>query len=197
MTQEELFIRLQQAEVIRSQRRTLSIEVCPDGKLRIRAPRSSSEQEIRRFVRRNLNWIVRRLDLAEKRRRERGNKDIRPFTREELAELAARARRELPPRVQAYAGEMGVAAGRITIRSQKTRWGSCSSKGGLSFNCLLMLAPREVQDYVVVHELAHRIHMDHSPAFWAVVESVLPDHRAQRKWLRTQGQTLIERRRIS
>ena len=71
--------------------------------------------------------------------------------------------------------ERCVSYGRISIREQKTRWGSCSSKGNLNFNWRLILAPEEVLDYVVVHELAHRREMNHSKAFYAIVESVLPD----------------------
>ena len=84
------------------------------------------------------------------------------------------------------------AYGRISIREQKTRWGSCSSKGNLNFNWRLILAPEEVLNYVVVHELAHRREMNHSKAFYAIVESVLPDYRTARKWLRDKGQTLWE-----
>ena len=88
---------------------------------------------------------------------------------------------------------VGVSYGGITIRAQKTRWGSCSSKGNLNFNCLLLLAPAEVLDYVVVHELCHRREMNHSPKFWAEVERVLPDYDARRKWLKENGPGLISR----
>ena len=88
---------------------------------------------------------------------------------------------------------MGVTYGRITIRSQHTLWGSCSSKGNLNFNCLLMLTPPEVLDYVVVHELCHRKEMNHSARFWAEVEHVLSDYEIRRKWLRENGTALISR----
>lgn len=92
-----------------------------------------------------------------------------------------------------YAKQIGVTYGRITIRNQKTRWGSCSSKGNLNFNCLLMLTPPEVIDYVVVHELCHRKEMNHSGAFWAEVEKVLPDYKEQVKWLKENGAQIIGR----
>jgi len=88
---------------------------------------------------------------------------------------------------------VGVDYGRITIRSQRTRWGSCSAKGNLNFNCLLMLCPEEVRDYVVIHELCHRKELNHSPKFWAEVEKVCPDHARQRKWLKENGGSLIAR----
>ena len=92
-----------------------------------------------------------------------------------------------------FAPLVGVTYGRITIRSQHTLWGSCSSKGNLNFNCLLMLTPPEVLDYVVVHELCHRKEMNHSARFRAEVEHVLPDYEIQRKWLRENGTALIFR----
>ena len=82
---------------------------------------------------------------------------------------------------------MGVTCGRISIREQKTRWGSCSGQGNLNFNWKLILMPPEILDYVVVHELAHRKQMNHSPAFWAEVERILPDWRERRRWLREKG----------
>ena len=88
---------------------------------------------------------------------------------------------------------MGVSYGRITIRCQKTRWGSCSAKGNLNFNCLLMLAPPEVADYVVVHELCHRKHMNHGAAFWSEVARILPDYARHRAWLKENGSRLLAR----
>ena len=96
-----------------------------------------------------------------------------------------------PKRAAYYLPFTGGSFQRITIRDQKTRWGSCSARGTLSFNWRLMLAPPAVLDYVVVHELCHLTHMNHSPAFWALVESVCPDYRIHRKWLKEHGQELI------
>jgi predicted metal-dependent hydrolase len=85
---------------------------------------------------------------------------------------------------------MGVTYGRISIREQKTRWGSCSSAGNLNYNWRLIFAPEEIVDYIVVHELAHRLEMNHSKAFYYIVESVLPDYRKAQKWLRENGGSL-------
>ena len=82
--------------------------------------------------------------------------------------------------------------GRITIRNQKTRWGSCSSKGNLNFNVALMLVPEEVMDYVVVHELTHRKEMNHSQSFWTEVERVCPEYRKYRAWLKKEGTAVLE-----
>ena len=109
------------------------------------------------------------------------------FTREEIQELADKAIAVIPQKVKYYAEIIGVSYGRITIRNQKTRWGSCSSKGNLNFNCLLMLFPDEVIDSVVVHELCHRKHMNHSKAFYAEVERFFPQYQNCRKWLKENG----------
>jgi len=113
------------------------------------------------------------------------------FSPEEVKALARQAAKELPVRVRKFAPLVGVDYGRITIRSQRTRWGSCSAKGNLNFNCLLMLCPEEVRDYVVIHELCHRKELNHSPRFWAEVEKVCPDYARHRKWLKENGGSLI------
>lgn len=104
--------------------------------------------------------------------------------------LRAAARTAIAARVAERARAMGVTYGRIAIRDQRTRWGSCSRAGNLNFNWRLVLAPPAVLDYVVVHELAHRIELNHSPRFWAIVARHCPEHEALRAWLRTNGATL-------
>ena len=94
------------------------------------------------------------------------------------------ARAQLGEKVRFYGARMRVSVNRIAIKEQKTRWGSCSSKGNLNFNWKLVLMPQRIQNYVVVHELAHRKQMNHSAAFWREVEQVLPDYPECRKWLR-------------
>ena len=110
----------------------------------------------------------------------------------EILELTAKAKEELPASVKKYADLMGVTYNRITIRHQKTRWGSCTKTGNLNFNCLLMKMPETVRDYVIIHELAHRKELNHSTKFWAVVSEYCPWYKEAKQWLKDNGQGLME-----
>ncbi|MEQ9335067.1 SprT family zinc-dependent metalloprotease [Thalassobaculum sp.] len=101
--------------------------------------------------------------------------------------LKAEARREIAPRARAHAAGLGRAVGRITVRDTASRWGSCSARGDLSFSWRLMLAPEPVLDYVVAHEAAHLVEMNHSPRFWRLVERLMPGYQAERAWLKRHG----------
>ena len=119
--------------------------------------------------------------------------DIPALSMAEIRELADQALKVIPERVKYYAEKVGVTYGRITIRNQRSRWGSCSSKGNLNFNCLLMLTPPEVIDSVVVHELCHRKELNHSDRFYAEVLRVFPDYWKWDKWLKDNGNMLMMR----
>ncbi len=176
-------------QVIRSSRRTIALQVRPSGEVIVRAPLRMPEAEIRRFLESRMGWVEKQL----KRLREEAAPALPPYTPEDIRRLADEAARVILERVRYFAPIVGVTYGRITIRNQKSRWGSCSAQGNLNFNCLLMDAPPEVLDYVVVHELCHRLNMDHSPAFWADAARVLPDYEKRRQWLRENGPALIRR----
>lgn len=172
-------------KVIRSNRKTVSIEITKEAEVLVRAPYCVSDTEIQRFVNAKSEWIEKHIQMQRKRMETTQN--TKQLTYEQIQELAEKALEVIPQRVAYYAKIMGVTYGRITIRNQKTRWGSCSSEGNLNFNCMLMLMPPEIQDYVVVHELCHRKEMNHSPRFWAEVEKILPDYQVRRKWLKENG----------
>ena len=140
----------------------------------VRAPRRATEWDILLLLDRHRGWIEKHLAEAQAREREMG--DIEKLTTEEIRELAEKAAKYIPGRVRYYAPMIGVTYGRITIRKMKTLWGSCSGNGNLSFNCLLMLAPKEVIDSVVVHELCHRKEMNHSKKFYEEVVRVFPEY---------------------
>ena len=176
--------------VIKSGRRTISIEVTPECDVIVRAPYLTSRREIARFLDDKTDWINRTVRRMEKRRIESAIDRGDRLSDADVYELSEQAKDVIPPKVKHYASMLGVDYGRITIRNQKTRWGSCSSKHNLNFNCLLLRAPEEILDYVVVHELCHIRHMDHSKAFWNEVEKILPDYRDRRKWLKDHGDRL-------
>ena len=176
-----------QYSIIRSSRKTVSLQITPEGKVLVRCPNRMSKREIDRFVQSKADWIEAHLRKIAER------PAIPRLTETELKALAGQARELLPRLVREFAPRVGVTYGRITIRCQRTRWGSCSTPGNLNFNCLLMLSPPEVQAYVVVHELCHRKEMNHSPRFWQEVERVMPDYRTHKKWLKDNGNALMAR----
>ncbi len=184
-------IEYQNITLIRSRRKTLSIQIKSDGQVIVRAPLRASRKDILRFVDSKEDWIKKCLQEAERQREL--HPPVEKLTTEELRELAKKACVLIPERVRYYAPLIGVDYGRITIRNQKTRWGSCSSKGNLNFNCLLMLAPIEVIDSVVVHELCHRKQMNHSKKFYEEVYRVYPEYDRYHKWLRDNGASLLQR----
>ena len=174
-------------EIIRCRRKSVGIRVTEDGNIVVRAPLRTSGAEIRRILEGKRDWIEKA--LARIREREA----LPKLTEEEIKALARQAKAVIPPRVELWARRAGVSYGRITIRCQKSRWGSCSAQGNLNFNCLLMLCPQPVLDYVVAHELCHRKEMNHSPKFWTELEKYVPDYKALRKWLKDEGSKLIAR----
>jgi predicted metal-dependent hydrolase len=101
------------------------------------------------------------------------------------------ARAEIEPRLRAATGALGRDFTRLTIREQRTRWGSCSASGAMSFNWRLLLGPEAVLDYVVWHEACHLVVMDHSRRFWALLERHVPGYRAPQRWLRANGAALV------
>ena len=173
--------------LIRSRRRSVGIRIEDSGEITVRAPLRMPEREIRQVLESKRSWIEKTLAKISSR------PQLPKLTAEEVNALADRALKEIPPRVAARAKQMGVTYGRITIRNQKTRWGSCSAGGNLNFNCLLMLTPPEVRDYVVIHELCHRLEMNHSPRFWAEVARVCPEYKARLRWLKEHGGAIMAR----
>lgn len=175
--------------IIRSKRRTCAIKIKPNGSVTVYAPNRMPLSLIELFVSQKAGWIEKTLQKLQSANV--GRAPARQLTEEKIKYLVEDAKRIVPQRVKYYAEQMGVTYKRITIRSQRTRWGSCSSKDNLNFNCLLMLAPDDVLDYVVVHEICHLKEMNHSKRFWAEVEKVLPDYEMSYDWLRRHGGELM------
>ena len=175
-------------EMIRSDRKTMAAEI-KGNKLTIRAPLQATNEDINRFMLQNKKWFD--SHLAKAQAREKAKEEIHKLAQDEIIALANRALEVIPDWVAHYAPLVGVTYGRITIRHQKSRWGSCSSKGNLNFNCLLMLTPPQVIDSVVVHELCHRKEMNHSDRFYAEVLRVFPTYWEQDKWLKENTSVLM------
>lgn len=186
----ELIIEGVSVSVVRTARKTISIQIKADG-IYVRAPLRMTDAEIMRFLDSRSNWIQKHLKAVAERTA--AANALPAYTYEEMQALADKAMQVIPKRVKHYARIIGVDYGNITIRNQRTRWGSCSSKGNLNFNCLLMLLPGEIIDSVVVHELCHRKHMNHSAQFYAEVERVFPDYQRCHKWLKENGGIYLSR----
>lgn len=177
-------------EIIRSRRKTYGISVAPGGKVTVRIPLRGSERFAVSLAEEKKDWIAANVRKMQAVKPKPAQKEKTPYERRLEAPYRQAAKEYIPKRAEYYAAQLGVSYNRITIRDQKTRWGSCSGKGNLSFNWRLILAPPKILDYVVVHELCHRREMNHSPRFWALVESILPDYKQSRKWLKENGDKL-------
>ena len=216
------------SQIIRSNRKTFSLEVKPDGQLIVRAPKFATQSQIFKLVRSKASWIEKSRAKAENIQRQRKSKSFKPgetfwylgeqyplkFTDRSRPILAldgvfllsksarnnakeafiAWYRKETRAithdLIREYQKKFHFKVNKVRITSAKTRWGSCSSKNNLNFTYRLCMAPMRVIDYVVVHELTHLIHHNHSKAFWKAVERVKPDYRKDRDWLKKHGPLL-------
>ena len=177
--------------IIRTNRKTLALVVTHEGKVLARAPLNMPTDKIIEFAQSKSAWIdKKRTEFAQSRQNEVG---VERLTLEEIRKLGEQAYEVIFDRVIFYATKMNVQFAGITIRNQKTRWGSCSSKGNLNFNCLLMLTPQEVIDSVVVHELCHLKEMNHSAKFYDEVLRVFPDYYKWNAWLKENGPAIMHR----
>lgn len=176
--------------LVRSSRKTLAVQIRADGTVIARAPLRMPKDRILCFLSEKASWIRMQQGKMQERENMRQQARIHLDAAQEK-ELRERAKPVLAQRTAYFARQVGVTYGRITVRDQKTRWGSCSQTGNLNFNFRLILAPPEVLDYVVVHELCHRRQMNHSAQFWQEVAQVLPDYRKRKAWLTENGWRLM------
>ena len=162
----------------RARRYLLRVE--HDGRVRVTIPRGGSKSEADAFVQRHTDWVA----------RQRARLTPSAFGTEERTALRERARTELPTRLLELAAEHGLTVTGVSIRNQRTRWGSCGRDGKISLNWRLALMPPAVRDYVLIHELMHLKRLDHSPAYWKLVAAACPGYREARQWLRLNGPAL-------
>ena len=167
-----------QYEIKRTDRRTVAITV-KDGKVILRAPKRLSDREAEKIINSHAKWINKKLEAFEKKK---ATEVV--LTDKDIAEIKKAARKYLLDKTEYYSKIMNLKYGRITITSAKTRFGSCSSRGNISYSYKLMLYPEAAREYVVVHELAHLVEMNHSKRFYSLVERYLPDYKERRKLLK-------------
>lgn len=180
-------------EVRRSKRKSAAIKITADMKIVVFVPLYVSDNEIERMVISKSKWIDEHMLKVQSTIDERSK--LEKITFEQVKELEDQAVEYIPKRVKYYAEKENFIYNKITIKNLVSRWGSCSTKGNLNFNCLLMLTPDYVIDYIVVHELCHLREMNHSEKFWAEVEKIMPDYQRAELWLKQNGGNLISRMR--
>jgi predicted metal-dependent hydrolase len=180
-------------EVRRSKRKSATIKITADMQIVVFVPLYVSDNEIEKMVISKSKWIDEHMLKVQSTIDERSK--LEKITFEQIKELADQAVEYIPKRVKYYAEKENFVYNKITIKNLVSRWGSCSTKGNLNFNCLLMLTPDYVIDYIVVHELCHLREMNHSEKFWAEVEKIMPDYQRAELWLKQNGGNLISRMR--
>ena len=169
--------------IIRRRRRTIGLKVTQEGALVVHAPRWVSEYLIKKFVQEKRLWIERtRLRILQ--RREAAERAQRGVTGDMIARSRREAQELIPKRVAILAAQFGIPYAKCAVSQARSRWGSCSSKNAIRINGRLMLAPPDVLDYVICHELAHVRQKNHSKKFWGIVVQMMPDYQDQRRWLR-------------
>jgi predicted metal-dependent hydrolase len=156
------------------------LRVDGDGRVRVTIPRGGSRREAGAFAERNREWVE----------RQRARLPVAIVSEQERSALRARAAIELPMLLRRKAAELRLVVSRVTVRNQRSRWGSCGHHGHIALNWRLVAMPPWIRDYVIVHELMHLRRMDHSPAFWALVEAEYPDYREARAWLKANSALL-------
>ena len=211
-------------QVIRSNRKTLSISINESAELIVRAPNRISDQKIQNFINEKENWITRNQSamkarveeagkdknmllylgtlfplktdnnakkisfngkefLADLQNKEKTNKSLKTWYKNKFNEVAV-------PRLFYFAEKHNLQVNQVRIKEQRTLWGSCSSRNNINLNFLLIMAPLKVIDYVIIHELVHTIHKNHSANFWSAVEAIMPNYKEAKHWLKENGYRL-------
>ena len=175
----------------KSRRCSISVSVMTDNRVLVKAPYGTSERTVQEFLLSKKDWITKHL---EKQNREEAKAEtLGLLSADEIKQIKKQSHKIIPQRVEYWANKIGVTYGRIAIRLQSSRWGSCAQNGNLNFNCLLVIMPPEIMDSVVVHELCHRKHMNHSKEFYAEIDRVFPDYKRCNKWLKDNGGVYMKR----
>ena len=175
----------------KSRRRSISVSVMTDNRVLVKAPYRTTERTVQEFLLSKKDWITKHLE--KQNMEEEKAESLGLLSADEIKQIKKQALKIIPQRVEYWAYKIGVTYGRIAIRLQSSRWGSCAQNGNLKFNCLLVIMPPEIMDSVVVHELCHRRHMNHSKEFYAEIDRVFPDYKCCNKWLKDNGGVYLKR----
>ena len=173
-------------EVIKTLRRSLVLTV-KNGVIIVKAPVNFSDRKIDEFLRSKRGWIDKRLKEYEE------SKNAVKLADEEIEKLRCETKKIVTYLADKYSKIIGVSFNKITVKKQRTVWGSCSIKGNLNFNLLLSLMPKEIIEYVVIHELCHLKEMNHSNKFWRLVKTYCSDYEYSKKWLKKEGKKILNK----
>lgn len=175
-----------QYDLIRSARKTIAIQIKPDGTIVVRAPLYMTESRINAFISEKSFWVEKNVNKMR-------SAVLPKYTESETENFIVRAKELLPHIAEHFSEIIGVTFKKINVKKARTLWGSCTVKGVINLNCLLVNLPKEITDYVVIHELCHLRHMNHSRAFWEEVKKYCPDYKYRRKWLKENGGKFLQR----
>ena len=177
--------------IVKQHRKSISIKIRNSSLIEVHAPFGIEDKDIDAFVEKHGDWI--NAKLAEMKEAESALNSIDVASKAEFDEKIELAKKIIPEKCAYYADMIGVDYGRITLKAQKTLFGSCSAAGNLNFNIALMFAPEKVLDYVIIHELCHLKEMNHSMDFWHEVEKVMKDYKVERQWLKDNGAIIMRK----
>lgn len=177
--------------IVKQHRKSISIKIRNSSLIEVHAPFGVGDKDIDAFVEKHGDWI--NAKLAEMKEAESALNSIDVASKAEFDEKIELAKKIIPEKCAYYADMIGVDYGRITLKAQKTLFGSCSAAGNLNFNIALMFAPEKVLDYVIIHELCHLKEMNHSMDFWHEVEKVMKDYKVERQWLNDNGAMIMRK----
>lgn len=173
-------------KIIRSRRRTVSLQIDREGRLIVRAPHRADEEIIHDFISKKRAWIEKNQAIAKQQKARAAQVSLS----EGKEYYRKKAFLTIKPLVEQYAFKIGVEVRNIKITSGRRVWGSCSGQGNVNFNWRLILTPPQIIDYVVIHEIAHILARNHSRKFWAKVQVYCPQYKLARKWLRQNAHLL-------
>ena len=175
----------------KSRRRSISVSVIEGNKVLVKAPYFTPEHTIKDFLISKKDWLTKQIEKQNSEKEKAISLGL--ISEDELKKIKKTAKKVIPEKVEYWSNKIGVTYGRISIRLQTSRWGSCAQNGNLNFNCLLVIMPEEILDSVVVHELCHRKYMNHSKDFYAEIDKIFPEYKRCNKWLKDNGGVYMKR----